>query len=239
MAKQSLPTTFRNVPASTNFTLLRWQHGVGRSFARALIHRRDLLLHGNASVDALLPRLSACHSVFGHFTADHMGWLTSSEKAHFIWAVLAMVVAGFVYHKLNHLLYSVSQRIYAIVSFPIVVVSSLILMLNFALKLAEEVAPNLADDPTIEHAIYIVFAIIIAVLAWRKRQTAMARLHSPANIVLTNGNVMVVESTSAMPTSPYTPQAPTPAPSPGPAPLHTPPTTFSAQPGANSGPKKY
>ena len=168
----------------------------------------------------------------GIFTADHMGWLTSSEKAHFI-------IVGFVYHKLNHLLYSVSQRIYAIVSFPIVVVSSLILMLNFALKLAEEVAPNLADDPTIEHAIYIVFAIIIAVLAWRKRQTAMARLHSPANIVLTNGNVMVVESTSAMPTSPYTPQAPTVAPSPGPAPLHTPPTTFSAQPGANSGPKKY
>ena len=59
----------------------------------------------------------------GIFTADHMGWLTSSEKAHFIWAVLAMIIVGFAYHKLNHLLYSVSQRIYAIVSFPIVVVS--------------------------------------------------------------------------------------------------------------------
>ena len=234
MGKQSLSTTFRNVPASTNFTLLRWQHGVGRSFARALIHRRDLLLHGNASVDALLPRLSACHSVFGHFHGGSHGLADILRKGP-----LHLVIVGFVYHKLNHLLYSVSQRIYAIVSFPIVVVSSLILMLNFALKLAEEVAPNLADDPTIEHAIYIVFAIIIAVLAWRKRQTAMARLHSPANIVLTNGNVMVVESTSAMPTSPYTPQAPTVAPSPGPAPLHTPPTTFSAQPGANSGPKKY
>ena len=151
----------------------------------------------------------------GIFTADHMGWLTSSEKAHFIWAVLAMVVVGFAYHKLNHLLYSVSQRIYAIVSFPIVVVSSLILMLNFALNLAEKVAPNLADDPTIEHAIYIVFAIIIAVFAWRKRQTAMSRLHSPANIVLTNGNVMVVESGSAMPTSPYTPPATPPTPAPG------------------------
>lgn len=79
----------------------------------------------------------------GIFTADHMGWLTSSEKAHFIWAVLAMIIVGFAYHKLNHLLYSVSQRIYAIVSFPIVVVSSLILMLNFALKLAEKVAPTL------------------------------------------------------------------------------------------------
>ena len=151
----------------------------------------------------------------GIFTADHMGWLTSSEKAHFIWAVLAMVVVGFAYHKLNHLLYSVSQRIYAIVSFPIVVVSSLILMLTFVLKMLEEVAPNLADDPTVEHAIYIVLALIIAVFAWRKRQTAMARLHSPANIVLTNGNVMVVESGSAMPTSPYTPPAAPPTPAPG------------------------
>ena len=151
----------------------------------------------------------------GIFTMDHMGWLTSSEKAHFIWAVLAMVVVGFAYHKLNHLLYSVSQRIYAIVSFPIVVVSSLILMLTFVLKMLEEVAPNLADDPTIEHAIYIVLALIIAVFAWRKRQTAMARLHSPANIVLTNGNVMVVESGSAMPTSPYTPPATPPTPAPG------------------------
>ena len=154
----------------------------------------------------------------GIFTMDHMGWLTSSEKAQFIWAVVAMVVVGFAYYKLNHLLYSVSQRIYAIVSFPIVVVSSLILMLTFVLKMIEEVAPNLADDPTVEHAIYIVLALIIAVFAWRKRQTAMARLHSPANIVLTNGNVMVVESGSAMPTSPYTPPATPPTPAPGPFP---------------------
>lgn len=154
----------------------------------------------------------------GIFTMDHMGWLTSSEKAQFIWAVVAMVVVGFAYYKLNHLLYSVSQRIYAIVSFPIVVVSSLILMLTFVLKMLEEVAPNLADDPTVEHAIYIVLALIIAVFAWRKRQTAMARLHSPANIVLTNGNVMVVESGSAMPTSPYTPPATPPTPAPGPFP---------------------
>lgn len=143
----------------------------------------------------------------GIFTGDHMAWLTSSEKAHFIWAVVAMVIVGFAYHKLNHLLYSVSPRIYAIVSFPIVVVSSLFLMLTVVLMFLEEFAPNLADDPTIEHAIYIVIALIIAVFAWRKRQTTMARLHSPTNIVLTNGNVMVVESSSAMPTSPYTPPA--------------------------------
>ena len=151
----------------------------------------------------------------GIFTGDHMAWLTSSEKAQFIWGVVAMVVVGFAYYKLNHLLYSVSQRIYAIVSFPIVVVSSLILMLTFVLKMLEEVAPNLADDPTVEHAIYIVLALIIAVFAWRKRQTTMAQLHSPTNIVLTNGNVMVVESGSAMPTSPYTPPATPPTPAPG------------------------
>ncbi len=151
----------------------------------------------------------------GIFTMDHMGWLTSSEKAHFIWAVVAMVIVGFAYHKLNNLLYSFSQRIYAIVSFPIVVISSLILMLTVVLMFLEEIAPKLADDPTIEHAIYIVLALIIAVFAWRKRQTTMARLHSPTNIVLTNGDVMVVESSSAMPTSPYTPPATRPTSAPG------------------------
>ncbi len=162
----------------------------------------------------------------GIFTMDHMAWLTSSETAHFIWAVVAMVIVGFAYHKLNNLLYSVSQRIYAIVSFPIVVVSSLILMLTFVLKMLEEVAPNLADDPTVEHAIYIVLALIIAVFAWRKRQTTMAQLHSPTNIVLTNGNVMVVESSSTTPMSPYTPSAASYTPPVSPySPPATPPTS--------------
>ena len=162
----------------------------------------------------------------GIFTMDHMAWLTSSETAHFIWAVVAMVIVGFAYHKLNNLLYSVSQRIYAIVSFPIVVISSLILMLTVVLMFLEEFAPNLADNPTIKHAIYIVLALIIAVYAWRKRQTTMAQLHSPTNIVLTNGNVMVVESSSSTPTppytspytppvSPYSPPATPPTPAPG------------------------
>lgn len=157
----------------------------------------------------------------GIFTMGHMTWLASSEMARFIWAVVAMVIVGVTYHKLNNLLYSVSQRIYAIVSFPIVVISSLILMLTVVLMFLEEFAPNLADNPTIKHAIYIVLALIIAVYAWRKRQTTMAQLHSPTNIVLTNGNVMAVESSSPTPTSPYTPPTasytppitpPTPAP---------------------------
>lgn len=162
----------------------------------------------------------------GIFTGDHMAWLTSSETAHFIWAVIAMVIVGFAYHKLNHLLYSVSPRIYAIVSFPIVVVSSLFLMLTVVLMFLEEFAPNLADDPTIEHAIYIVLALIIAVFAWRKRQTTMAQLHSPTNIILTNGDVMVVESSSTTPMSPHTPSAApyTPPVSPYSAPA-TPPTS--------------
>ena len=151
----------------------------------------------------------------GIFTMDHMAWLTSSETAHFIWAVVAMVIVGVAYHKLNNLLYAASRRIYAIVSFPIVVISSLILMLTVVLMFLEEFAPNLADNPTIKHAIYIVLALIIAVYAWRKRQTTMAQLHSPTNIVLTNGNVMVVESSSPTPTSPYTP----------PTASYTPPTT--------------
>ena len=164
----------------------------------------------------------------GIFTMGHMTWLTSSEMARFIWAVVAMVIVGVTYHKLNNLLYSVSQRIYAIVSFPIVVISSLILMLTVVLMFLEEFAPNLADNPTIKHTIYIVLALIIAVYAWRKRQTTMAQLHSPANIVLTNGNVMVVESSSPTPTSPYTPPAisyapPTTPPTPAPGAFPPPP----------------
>ena len=165
----------------------------------------------------------------GIFTMDHMAWLTSSETAHFIWAVVAMVIVGFTYHKLNNLLYSASRRIYAIVSFPIVVISSLFLMLTVVLMFLEEFAPNLADDPTIKHAIYIVLALIIAVFAWRKRQTTMAQLHSPANIVLTNGNVMVVESSSTTPMSPYTPSTapytPSTAPYTPPVSPYSPPAT--------------
>jgi len=158
----------------------------------------------------------------GIFTMDHMAWLTSSETAHFIWAVVAMVIVGVAYHKLNNMLYAASRRIYAIVSFPIVVISSLILMLTVVLMFLEEFAPNLADNPTIKHAIYIVLALIIAVYAWRKRQTTMAQLHPPTNIVLTNGNVMVVESSSTTPMSPYTPSA---APYTPPAISYAPPTT--------------
>ena len=165
----------------------------------------------------------------GIFTMGHMTWLTSSETAHFIWAVVAMVIVGFSYHKLNNLLYSVSQRIYAIVSFPILVVSSMILMLTVVLMFLEEFAPNLADNPTIKHAIYIVLALIIAVYAWRKRQTTMAQLHSPTNIVLTNGNVMVVESSSPTPTSPYTP--PTASYTPPITPPTPPPGAFPPPPG--------
>lgn len=172
----------------------------------------------------------------GIFTMGHMTWLTSSETAHFIWAVVAMVIVGFSYHKLNNLLYSVSQRIYAIVSFPIVVVSSMILMLTVVLMFLEEFAPNLADNPTIKHAIYIVLALIIAVYAWRKRQTTMAQLHSPTNIVLTNGNVMVVESSSPTPTSPYTPPTasytpPITPPTPAPGAFPPPPGAFPPPPG--------
>ena len=172
----------------------------------------------------------------GFFTMGHMTWLTSSEMARFIWAVVAMVIVGVAYHKLNNLLYSVSQRIYAIVSFPIVVISSLILMLTVVLMFLEEFAPNLADNPTIKHAIYIVLALIIAVYAWRKRQTTMAQLHSPTNIVLTNGNVMVVESSSPTPTSPYTPPTasytpPITPPTPAPGAFPPPPGAFPPPPG--------
>ena len=59
----------------------------------------------------------------GAFTVDHMGWLTSTRQAHYVWATLAMMAVGFGYHALNKWLYLRSAHTYKIVSFPFVVAS--------------------------------------------------------------------------------------------------------------------
>ena len=112
----------------------------------------------------------------GAFTVDHMWWLTSTRQAHYVWATLAMMAVGFGYHALNRWLYLRSAHTYKIVSFPFVVASSLVIMLGLVLKIADEVAPRLADNPTVQHVIYIIIGIVLAIVAWMKRQSTMARL---------------------------------------------------------------
>ncbi len=93
-------------------------------------------------------------------------------------AVAAMVIVGFAYSS-SITCCTGLRRIYAIVSFPIVVISYLFLCRLLPDVLGRIRAINLADDPTIKHAIYIVLALIIAVFAWRKRQNGPVR--TPTN----------------------------------------------------------
>ncbi|WP_050695306.1 hypothetical protein [Schaalia meyeri] len=115
----------------------------------------------------------------GAYTVDHVGWLTSSQEAHYIWAILAMLVVGLAYHFLNRRLYMQSPRLYAVISFPVVVAASLVIMLTLVLRVVEEVAPNLADNPTTRHIIYVCIGVVIALVAWFKRQSTMARVCPP------------------------------------------------------------
>ena len=71
-----------------------------------------------------------------------------------------------------------SPRLYAVISFP-VVAASLVIMLSLVLRVVEEVAPNLADNPTTRHIIYVCIGVVIALVAWFKRQSTMARVCPP------------------------------------------------------------
>jgi len=127
----------------------------------------------------------------GAFAVDHMAWLTSTRQAHYIWAALAMLAVGFGYHVLNRWLYLRSAHTYKIISFPIVVASSLFIMLGLVLKIADEIAPRLADNPTVQHVIYVVIGIVLAIVAWMKRQSTMARLFAPEPSLVINGDVTI------------------------------------------------
>ena len=127
----------------------------------------------------------------GAFTVDHVGWLTSARQAHYIWATLAMLAVGFGYHTLNKWLYLRSAHAYKIINFPIVVASSLFIMLGLVLKIVDEIAPRLADNPTVQHIIYIAIGILLALVAWMKRQSTMARLFPPEPNIVINGDVTI------------------------------------------------
>ena len=136
-----------------------------------------------------------------------MGWLTSTRQAHYVWATLAMMAVGFGYHALNKWLYLRSAHTYKIVSFPFIVASSLFIMLGLVLKIADEIAPRLADNPTVQHVIYVVIGIVLAVVAWLKRQSTMARLFPPEPSIVINGDV-TINGGEATVQAPQVPESP-------------------------------
>ena len=112
----------------------------------------------------------------GAFTVDHTEWLTSSLGGRIAWAIMAMMVVWAVYFTFNSALYSVSKRIYRIVSLVLIVGCSLYIMLSLVLRLMEKVGPQLANDSATNHMVYVCIAVVIALAAWFRRQSIMSRL---------------------------------------------------------------
>ena len=120
----------------------------------------------------------------GAFVGDHIDWLTSSLAGKIAWAIMAMVVAWAVYFTFNSFLYGVSKRIYRIVSFLLIVGCSLYIMLSLVLRLMEKVGPQLANDSTTNHMVYVCIAVVIALVAWIRRQALMSELDEDDKLVI-------------------------------------------------------
>ena len=112
----------------------------------------------------------------GAFVGDHIDWLTSSLAGKIAWAIMAMLVVWSVYFILNAALYGASKRIYRIVSFLLIVGCSLYIMLSLVLRLMEKVGPQLANDSATNHMVYVCIAVVIALVAWIRRQALMSEL---------------------------------------------------------------
>ena len=112
----------------------------------------------------------------GAFVGDHTGWLTSSLGGKIAWAIIAMMAVWAVYFTFNSVLYEASKRIYRIVSFLLIVGCSLYIMLSLVLRLMEKVGPQLANDSVTNHMVYVCIAVVIAVVAWLRRQAIMSEL---------------------------------------------------------------
>ena len=120
----------------------------------------------------------------GAFVGDHIDWLTSSLAGKIAWAIMAMVVAWAVYFTFNSFLYGVSKRIYRIVSFLLIVGCSLYIMFSLVLRLIEKVGPQLANDSATNHMVYACIAVVIALVAWIRRQGLMSRLDADDKLTI-------------------------------------------------------
>lgn len=120
----------------------------------------------------------------GAFVGDHIDWLTSSLGGKIAWAIIAMMAVWAVYFTFNSVLYEASKRIYRIVSFLLIVGCSLYIMLSLVLRLMEKVGPQLANDSVTNHMVYVCIAVVIALVAWIRRQGLMSRLDADDKLTI-------------------------------------------------------
>lgn len=87
-----------------------------------------------------------------------------------------MVLVWAIYFTFNSALYKASEIAYRVISFALIVGCSLYIMLSLVLRLMEKVGPQLANDSVTNHMVYVCIAVVIAVVAWLRRQAIMSEL---------------------------------------------------------------
>ena len=112
----------------------------------------------------------------GAYTINNTEWLTSSLGGRIAWGIMAMVLVWAIYFTFNSALYKASEIAYRVISFVLIVGCSLYIMFKLVLHLMEKVGPQLANDSATNHMIYICIAVVIALVAWLRRQAIMDEL---------------------------------------------------------------
>lgn len=95
-----------------------------------------------------------------------------------------MVLVWAIYFTFNSALYKASEIAYRVISFALIVGCSLYIMFKLVLHLMEKVGPQLANDSATNHMIYICIAVVIALVAWLRRQATMDELDEEGKLKL-------------------------------------------------------
>ena len=120
----------------------------------------------------------------GAYTINNTEWLTSSLGGRIAWGIMAMVLVWAIYFTFNSALYKASEIAYRVISFVLIVGCSLYIMFKLVLHLMEKVGPQLANDSATNHMIYICIAVVIALVAWLRRQAIMDELDEEGKLKL-------------------------------------------------------
>jgi hypothetical protein len=120
----------------------------------------------------------------GAYTINNTEWLTSSLGGRIAWGIMAMVLVWAIYFTFNSALYKASEVAYRVISFLLIVGCSLYIMFKLVLRLMEKVGPQLANDSATNHMIYICIAVVIALVAWLRRQAIMDELDEEGKLKL-------------------------------------------------------
>lgn len=120
----------------------------------------------------------------GAYTINNTESLTSSLGGRIAWGIMAMMLVWAIYFTFNSALYKASEVAYRVISFLLIVGCSLYIMFKLVLRLMEKVGPQLANDSATNHMVYVCIAVVIALVAWIRRQGLMSRLDADDKLTI-------------------------------------------------------